>query len=240
MSKHKHVSFVADLHLFTRRSDAPRYLKMIRRAAAQSTDFVLGGDIFDFRWSTLGSGEATVEAATHWLEELASSHPECHIHYLLGNHDYYGRFLDQLEKRAGAIPNLTWHRFYLRLGNSIFLHGDAARRKMTPEKLIRFRSRWLHVGPAGPLRNRAYDLLMGTGLHRPIPYLVHSSNRRLARRLSAYLEHVGEGPHTGVRNVYFGHIHRRMADYSYHGMTFHNGGAPIRGQPFHILQATVS
>jgi UDP-2,3-diacylglucosamine pyrophosphatase LpxH len=233
------VGFVSDLHLFTRRSEAARHLYAIRGAADRCRAFVLGGDIFDFRWSTLGSGAATVEAAIHWLEELAAAHPQCHFHYLLGNHDYYRRFLDRLARHADATPNFSLHRFYMRLGDSVFLHGDAARRRMTTEKLIRFRSRWLHAGPASRLRHRAYDLLLGTGLHRPIPYLIHSSNRRLARRIVAYLEHVGEGPHTGVRHVYFGHTHRRVSNYRYRGLTFHNGGAPIQGQKFRILEAIV-
>ena len=45
--------------------------------------------------------------------------------------------------------------------------------------------------------------------------------------------------HSGVRHVYFGHIHRRVSGYRYRGLTFHNGGAPMRGQHFRILEATV-
>ena len=94
------VAFVSDLHLFTRRSKAPRYLEAMRSAAARSKTFVLGGDIFDFRWSTLGTTSATVEAAVQWLEQFAADHPDCHFHYLLGNHNYHRRFLQRLSARG--------------------------------------------------------------------------------------------------------------------------------------------
>ncbi len=45
--------FVSDLHLFANRSDAHRYLEEIALAASQAEAFVLGGDIFDFRWSRI-------------------------------------------------------------------------------------------------------------------------------------------------------------------------------------------
>jgi UDP-2,3-diacylglucosamine hydrolase len=234
----RRVSFVADLHLFSRRSEAPRYWEAMSRAAGRSAAFVLGGDIFDFRWSTLRTPAATVEAAVHWIEHLAASHPQCHFHYVLGNHDYYGRFLDRLAQRRGAVENLSCHAFYVRLGDSVFLHGDAAMRRMTPERLLRFRARWLDDRPPGRLHRRAYDLLIQSGLHRPIPYLVYPK-RRVARRLRRYLQRQGEGPHSGARHVYFGHIHRPMAAYRYRGLVFHNGGAPIGGQPLRILEAVL-
>ena len=121
-------------------------------------------------------------------------------------------------------------------GERVFLHGDGAMRRMTPERLLRFRSRWLELRPPGRLHRRAYDLLFRSGLHRPIPYLVYPK-RRVARRLRRYLEHHGQGPHTGVRNVYFGHTHRRMSNYHYHGLAFHNGGAPLKGMKFRIIEA---
>lgn len=237
------VSFVADLHLFTRRSDAPRYLEAIEAAAGRSAALVLGGDIFDFRWSTLGTTTATIEAATQWLEDLAARHPQCHIHYLLGNHDYCRAFVERLKQRTcrhcGKIAsNLSWHPFFLRLGDHLFLHGDVAERRMTNDSLIEFRSRWAHGRPAGRFHRRAYDMFFRTGLHRPIPYLVHTK-RRVARRIHHYLEHVGHGPHSGVRHVYFGHLHRRVLAYRYRGMTFHNGGAPVGGQKFRILETMV-
>jgi UDP-2,3-diacylglucosamine hydrolase len=232
------ICFVSDLHLFARRSEAPRYAEAIRMAAKRSEVLVLGGDIFDFSWSTLPTLSATVEAAFHWLEHLAAEHPDCRIHYLLGNHDYCQPFLDYLEQNAHRIPNFAWHHFYLRLGPNVFLHGDVAEnRMMTHERLLEYRSHWLNRPLAGKLSRRAYDVVHRVRLHQPLAYLLHRK-RRVARRVLAYLENAGETPESGVRHVYFGHIHRRMFNYRFRGVTFHNCGAPIKGLRFRILEGS--
>ena len=61
--------------------------------------------------------------------------------------------------------------------------------------------------------------------------------RGAARRLLGYLKEKGQGGETGVQNVYFGHTHRAVHDYGLDGVKFHNGGAPIHGVPFRIVQA---
>jgi UDP-2,3-diacylglucosamine hydrolase len=230
------ISFVSDLHLFARRSDAPRYADAIRTAARRSEVLVLGGDIFDFTWSTLPTMEATVAAAFRWLEHIAAEHPHCQIHYLLGNHDYCQPFLDLLERQAHVIPNFAWHHFYLRLGPNVFLHGDAVeKREITHEKLLAYRSRWLNRPLAGKFKRGVYDVVHRAQLHRPVAFLLHRK-RHVARRILNYLDHLGEGPETGVRHVFFGHIHRRMFNYRYRGVTFHNCGAPIAGLRFRVLE----
>ena len=142
------ISFVSDLHMFARRSDAPRYAEAIRAAARRSSVMVLGGDIFDFSWSTRPRGDATVEAAYHWLQRLAAEHPRCRFHYLLGNHDYCQPFIDCLEEHSAAIPNFAWHHFYLRLGQNVFLHGDVAEKQMTTH--ARLPGLPLALAPAAP------------------------------------------------------------------------------------------
>ena len=232
------ISFVSDLHLFARRSEAPRYAEAIRTAARRSAVLVLGGDIFDFSWSTLPTLEDTVEAAFHWLQHLAAEHPQCQIHYLLGNHDYCQPFLEYLEQHAQLIPNFAWHHFYLRLGPNVFLHGDAVEKKETThENLLKYRSRWLNRPMAGKFSRGAYAVVHRARLHQPLAFLLHRK-RRVARRILNYLDHLGEGPETGVRHVYFGHIHRRMFNYRYRGVTFHNCGAPIAGLRFRILEGS--
>jgi len=201
---------------------------------------VLGGDIFDFRWSTLATDHATVEAAVRWLEQLTRQCPECQFHYLLGNHDYHDPFMRRLAQLQSDVHNLAWHKFYLRLGDAVFLHGDVADRRMTTaQSLADDRARWLYDAQRGPLHHRMYDLAVRAGLHRPLPYLVHPK-RRVAKRILRYLEDIGQGPHSGARNIYFGHIHRRLSNYRYGGLSFHNGGAPIKGQRFHIVEALLS
>jgi UDP-2,3-diacylglucosamine pyrophosphatase LpxH len=230
--------FVSDLHLFANRSLAARYHDAIVETASQADVFVLGGDIFDFRWATGRTGEQSVRDAAAWLADLADDCPLCQFHFLLGNHDYHQTFIDRLVLLEREIDNLSWHRFYVRLGSSVFLHGDVADRKSDAAMLTAARTRWLGRKRRGRLMSRVYDAVISTRLHRPVSYVVYR-RRTVARRLYAYLENIGQGPEDGVRNVYFGHTHREMANYHYRGLVLHNGGAPIKGLRFRIVRADV-
>ncbi len=231
----KKCFFVSDLHLFANRSNAHRHLEEIALAASRAETFVLGGDIFDFRWSRIPLRRA-VDRAIEWLRELAASSPECHFHLVLGNHDYHRAFIDRLDELDRQVANLSWHRYYLRLGSSVFLHGDVADKTMNARMLAEARDRWLDDRRRGPFLSRLYDVVVLTRLHRPVPQLVYAK-RIVVRRILKYLESIGQGPQNGVRNVYFGHTHRRLSNYRYRGLTFHNGGAPIKGLKFRILEA---
>ncbi|MGW8255965.1 MAG: metallophosphoesterase [Thermoguttaceae bacterium] len=229
--------FVSDLHLFANRSKASQYLDKIIRMAANAENFVLGGDIFDFRWARTKHHKHTTEKALSWLTYLLRSCPHCHFYFVLGNHDFHHLFIDQLDCLVVAVPNFSWNRYYFRLGCSVFLHGDAADRKShNAASLAAAREEWLFARRRGPFMSRLYDVVVLTRLHKSTQ-LVYSK-RVVARRLLAYLEEIGQGPAQGVKNVYFGHTHRRVRDYAYGGLVFHSGGASIKGLKFHILEAT--
>jgi UDP-2,3-diacylglucosamine pyrophosphatase LpxH len=227
--------FVSDLHLFANRSNGHQYLDEIIRAGSRAEAFVLGGDIFDFRWADISILRA-VERAVHWLVELAEACPQCHFHLVLGNHDYHQALIDRLTDVEKHIANLSWHRYYVRLGSSVFLHGDVADKEMDARMLAEAREEWLDARRRGPFLSMLYDVVVLTRLHKPIPRLVYAK-RIVVRRIFKYLENIGEGPDRGVRDVYFGHTHRRLSAYRYRGLTFHNGGAPIKGVKFRILEA---
>jgi UDP-2,3-diacylglucosamine pyrophosphatase LpxH len=229
--------FVSDLHLFANRSNGHRYLEQIVRTASRAEAFVLGGDIFDFRWSRISALKA-VERAVHWLLELTSACPRCHFHLVLGNHDYHQALIDRLIVLEKQISNLSWHRYYVRLGSSVFLHGDVADKEMDAGMLAAAREEWLASRRRGPFLSALYDVVVLTRLHKPFPHLVYAK-RIVARRIFNYLEKIGEGPGRGVRDVYFGHTHRKLSNYRYRGLTFHNGGAPIKGVKFRILEARI-
>jgi UDP-2,3-diacylglucosamine hydrolase len=229
--------FVSDLHLFARRSQADRHLARLEQAASRADHFVLGGDIFDFRWSRPRTVHRAVEDAIGWLNSLACDRPKCHFHLLLGNHDFHQRFIERLVELEKKVPNLSWYPYYFRLGSSVFLHGDVADRVMNEEMLIYARSRCLRRKQRGRVLNRLYDLVVATHLHRPVPYLRYRK-RVVAKRILAYLDDIGQGPKDGVRNVYFGHTHKSLLGYRHGGLTFHNAGAPMRGVRFHILDAS--
>ena len=227
--------FASDLHLFANRSNAHRYLEEIAAAAARAEVFVLGGDTFDFRWSRMPVFKA-VEHAIQWLRELTSSCPRCYFHLILGNHDYHQALIDRLVELERQVHNLSWHRYYLRLGSSVFLHGDVADKQMDAPALSVAREEWLDARQRGPFLSALYDVVVLTRLHKPVPHLVYAK-RIVVRRILKYLESIEQGPHNGVRNVYFGHTHRRLSNYYYRGLRFHNGGAPIKGVKFRILEA---
>ena len=227
--------FVSDLHLFANRSNAHRYLEEISQKASHADTFVLGGDIFDFRWSSIPILRA-VDRAAGWLQELTGSCSCCQFHIVLGNHDYHRAFIDRLMVLEGLVTNLAWHRYYVRLGNSVFLHGDVADKVMDARMLAEARDQWLDHGRRGPFLSMLYDVVVLTRMHKPVPRLVFAK-RIVVRRIHKYLESIGEGPGNGVRDVYFGHTHRRMSNYHYRGLAFHNGGAPIKGSKFRIIEA---
>lgn len=227
--------FVSDLHLFANRSDAHAYLEEIAHAASKADIFVLGGDIFDFRWSRVPILRA-VPMAIRWLRELATACPKCHFHLVLGNHDYHQLLIDQLVELDKEVANLSWHRYYLRLGASVFLHGDVADKTMNAQRLEEARQEWLGGRRRGPFLSALYDVVVMTRLHKPVPHLVFAK-RVVVRRILKYLRSVGQGPEDGVRDVYFGHTHKRMSNYEFRGLLFHNGGAPIKGMKFRIIEA---
>jgi UDP-2,3-diacylglucosamine pyrophosphatase LpxH len=236
MTGAKRTYFVSDLHVFSSRSQEHRYLEQIGRVASTAGALVLGGDIFDFRWNMAAGPEESAARAIHWLHELAADCPRCRFHFVLGNHDYHEPFLARLDHLEARLDNLRWYPFYVRLGNSVFLHGDVADRRMTAQKLSEHRQRWLHKKPGGRVANRIYDFAVEHRIHKPLLHLARR-RRTIARRILAYLEDVGEGTGTGLRNVYFGHTHLAFSDFEFRGVRFHNGGAPIHGLRFRILEA---
>lgn len=227
--------FVSDLHLFSRRSQAARHETALHAAARKSDALVLGGDIFDFRWSTLSSTEATVAAAIRWLDELVSAHKQCEFHYVLGNHDANQRFVAALHAYSKTVRNLSYHPYFLRMGGSVFLHGDVADRpRICPDRLRKRREHWGKDERRGEVRNLLYDLAVNVRLHKLCGKVVHP-RKRVASRIVSYLHRVGAGPMQGVEHIYFGHTHDALSHYRHEHVTFHNSGAPIAGLQFRIV-----
>jgi UDP-2,3-diacylglucosamine hydrolase len=76
-------------------------------------------------------------------------------------------------------------------------------------------------------------------LHKLAGHLANPQSK-VAARIAAYLEDVGHTPRNGLRHVYFGHTHVAMSNFQFSGLTFHNGGAPIKGLDFRIIKTDVS
>ncbi len=232
------VCFVSDLHLFSRRSSAHRIEGQIIAAAQRSRVCVLGGDIFDFKWSSHDSLQVSLTAAVEWLKTLVERVPECQFHFVLGNHDDHPELVALLPTLATQYTNFYWDRFYLRLGDALFLHGDAADRRMSVEHLRIRRDHFIH-DPRKRWAHNLYGLVVGSQMHRLIPHAVYPPGI-VADRLLKYLHEIGHGPESGVRQVCFGHTHRPVSNYHRGGITFHNGGAPIGRAKYHIIEIRVA
>jgi len=231
------VCFVADLHLFARRSTADQHMDEMIEAANEAELCVLGGDIFDFRWSTYNTEDETAHAAVEWLREFDRATNHKRVLFLLGNHDDHPELIERLPYLSAELQTFEWERFYYRLGDTLFLHGDVADRTMTAACLQSQREAF-HHGSRSEFHNKMYDVAIKAQLHRLAPPAVYPK-KRVAKRLLNYMNDVGHGPDSGIEHVFFGHTHRAMDHFHYNGVHFHNGGAPIGGAPFRILKRNV-
>ena len=170
-----------------------------------------------------------------WIRELAHECPECVFRFILGNHDHHPELVFHLKQLESRLDNFHWYPYYFRSNGNLFLHGDVIDRRAGVQRLIHQRESNRFHRARGPVANQLYDWAVSRRLHMPV---VHLSRRKktAARRILAYLNQIGEGPATGVKNVYFGHTHLEMVDYEYDGVKFHNGGAPINGLRFRIIE----
>lgn len=237
--KFPRAHFVSDLHLFSRRSAGPSVQRAIEDAVAQSGTFVLGGDIFDFRWSALDSHEKTIEQSVHWLKGLLSVNPDCKFHYILGNHDALPGFTEQLHQLSLANEQLSWHKHYLRLNRSVFLHGDIIDSKIPYQadfhELLDARRLAHEDRPRPhPVRHAFYDAVVKTRIHRLVAHLANS-NQKVLDQVSSYLRWAGQTPESGAEQVFYGHTHKPVDAIGYQGQVFYNPGAAIKGIPFKIL-----
>ena len=231
MESMKSGHVVSDLHLFTHRSTADRRMGELRAIASEADFFVLNGDIFDFRWSTLADAEATAAAAEQWLEELAETFPRCLFLYIMGNHDALEPFARQLDDLARRRDNFRWHRSHVRVGNSLFLHGDRVVDGGRTDPLSR---RLTGVGkPKTNGHHLAYRAIIATRAHRVVSAL--HSRRWWAKRILRSLETHHEGLADGLTDIYFGHIHKTFSDFDCGGVTFHNSGSTVRGLKCRML-----
>ena len=217
---------VSDLHLFSHRSRAERHRAFIVDAARRSDVLVLNGDIFDFEWSTLGELNATIEGAERWLRDLAADCPDSRIYYLLGNHDAVLPWAERCAELVSDVGNLEWSPDYLRLGDTLFTHGDLligrgpkTTRPLHPE--VEPRKHWV---------GRAYDVI--SHLRVPRAITLCTSRRLSARMIHRNFLQLGADLTDGVRRICTGHTHRPFTGLQLRGLELHNTGSTIAGMPF--------
>lgn len=231
------VCFLSDLHLFCDRSVAHSYFDEINRCVLNSDVCILGGDIFDFKWSRFDSIETAVEKARDWLLKLMASNSNCDFHYLLGNHDCFTPFVIRLSKLVDRHENLAMHPHTFRMGDAIFLHGDVIDCGGTQSNLEICRKKWSDQLPKSNVQNFAYNLVVQTGVHKIIARRLNS-RQKVAATLMQYLNSI-QRVDENLRTVIYGHTHVQDR-FSLDGIEFRNGGATIRGLPFEVVQLEIT
>ena len=225
---------VSDLHLFARRSCAEARLRSLQSKLQRARVTVFNGDTFDFRWSTRGDFNTSRAAAVHWLREWSLRYPAGELHYLLGNHDCLEAFAEDLDQLSRTLPAFHWHRHCLRLGSSLFLHGDCAQRLMDGKGLELYRGTWRQDRQRGSVAAAAYHCVDVLGITR-LAHAWHFPVQRTIRRVVHYLGQVQPGWSRGISDCYFGHTHRPFANVPFRGVRFHNTGSAIQNMPFHPI-----
>jgi len=183
---------------------------------------VLGGDIFDFRWSRLESPAASLNASEVWLRCLLDDWSG-RIVYLPGNHDSHPQFLDLLDQFQTEADNFSWNYDSVRFGNTICLHGDLFDAGSV-ERLSAYRSRFHDEQPKSALSHGLYDLAVEARIHRLIPWVRH----RFGSVCESLVLQLAQTDEDELRSVIFGHTHHRIDGQRVGPFEFHNPGAALK------------
>ncbi len=219
----KHGYVISDLHMFTQWTSVEKYMCDIRKAAADADFFVLNGDIFDFRWSTLGSSKKTAEVAKEWLRELCSEFSDCKFFYVLGNHDSHIKLLDSLSELADEMDNFNWHDSYFQIGSSLFMHGDLI---FTMKNVSPFaRKKFKKKEPIRSMIRSTYHRVIKMGAHNLISRL--HAKERCAKYVLKVLRKKDRAKLKEITDIYIGHTHMAFSNFKYKGYTFHNSGSAV-------------
>ncbi len=224
--------FVADLHLLSPRSIGQEAMVDLSRLSQDRDCIVLGGDIFDFRWSTQGGHTATLVAARNWLEQLLDRTPETQIVYLPGNHDCHPDFLQVLETLSLAVDRFRWAEHFVQIADCLFLHGDVLDAGSVA-RLGSYRQKFHHELPQSALAHRSYDMAVSMRIHKLVPFLRHKPARTCQRLLSTLNDLQLTSP-ISPRRIYFGHTHVPIHGLKVEQVEFFNPGASLRHMLTHM------
>lgn len=224
---------VSDLHIFGCSSLYERLLPRFYQEVGSHTITVLNGDIFDFKRSIFSSSAETARHALSWLRDLSARLPHAKIFYLLGNHDSQNEFVRALKQSLPELPNVSLIEDSLRLGNSLFIHGDVVDLPPDAYDLALVRSRYMHLEP-----NRKSRVFANLVTHLRINSVEHLRHSRasLARRILRYLDSTQPGYRDSVKEVFFGHTHVPFRHFEYEGIIFRNTGSMVRGLQWRPLE----
>ncbi len=231
--------FFSDLHLFSPRSAFANNEQALHAVCQTSELLVLGGDIFDLRWTSLGSLHRTIEAATDWLLSFSHKHAHAQIVYLLGNHDSHPELVTALDSLTAHQENLIWLPEQMKIGDCFFLHGDILDAQKRPHGLATYRRKFHGEETKSLAHHRAYDVAVAMRLHKFIPKLRHIP-RNTCRQLYQAIVRTCPRDEALPQKVFFGHTHVPMRAFRYGQMEFYNPGASLKHIKFTPIKFSVT
>jgi len=227
----KSLCFVSDLHLFSDRCNWNEHQHTVQQVIEASDLVIWGGDLFDFRWSRLGSEKHSIRESFGWLERWLRLFPSKTYLYLDGNHDAHLPFRRELQRWGDDQKNFHCGYDCLRIGNTLFTHGDVIEGRGNLQSFRDYRARWENRSTASSLASRAYDLAVAVRAHQAAALAVNR-RRSTCLRLLHWMNQQPSEQVAGIQRIVFGHTHRRIDAYEVAGIRFYNGGAAIRHVPF--------
>ena len=221
------VTFISDLHLFTRRCTAGFHAAAIDRAADESEVVVWGGDLFDLKWHGFDSLGAAVDASIRWLDAFHDRHAATgrRFVYLRGNHDCHPALDAAVQEWAAARDDVLGPLDWIAIGDVVATHGDVIEGGGGEDGWRRYRRAWRDHDRPGAWRHPIYDAAVAARLHRAAAMTYHRRGTTL-RRLDRWVDTLPGGG--AIRRVVFGHTHRRLIEHRRGGRTYDNPGAAVR------------
>jgi UDP-2,3-diacylglucosamine pyrophosphatase LpxH len=224
---------VSDMHIFGCSSLYTRYLPTFYSQVSSHSVTILNGDTFDFKRSIFKSSQETTRYALEWLRDLSRRASQSKIFFIVGNHDCQLIFLHALIQALPQLPNISLVTDSLRLGSSLFLHGDVVDLPRDTSDITQVRQRYDLVEPN--LADRIFaQLVTHLGVNK-IEYLRHPKHN-LVERIVQHVRLTDPSGTEGLQDIYFGHTHVPFHNFQYAGIRFHNTGSMIRGLPWRPIE----
>lgn len=186
---------IADAHISTRNDLAPEFFAMLHALENTDEDVVFLGDIFDL-WIAFARYET--DQQRDFLAWCRARKNRRNVYFVEGNHEF---FLNAERKKAFTVYNDDIKG--LRLGDTVFVHGD--RINLQDTKYLKFRklvkslpvSVFVRFMPCG----RRIVHYLKTGLKKT------NHNFRKFVPVSAIAEFAVNAQDEGVTTLFIGHFH---------------------------------
>ncbi len=245
-SKSQRVLFISDIHRGAGISNLESYEKSLLQKMHDYDHIVLNGDIFELFYidpkRVDGAKKSdpkdilmkSIRHSIKWLEHIIKENPDCHLHFVLGNHEAVRKFRRQLDTLHEKYPNnFEWDPESIRLGDALITHGDLQMSRQTDSTRPTYRirdakaeqkwSRWMAILDAPGQTVVDY-------LRRPYAAvgMVHAQLKEWDGKNKFHtLEDGQRKPFVmdWVKHVFFGHTHVKFNNIIQDGIAYHNTGA---------------